>query len=158
MPSLDTPNVYLIHNTTLECSILITKADGTVPAKTEKVCTVNNTLASLFSNVSMTINDALVTTSSSNYAYKDYLMTLLSYSSDAKYMFTSKGWYLNSPPEKTGVDGNASYFHQTGMFRKNRAHGAEFKPEGTVVMGRLCKYKIKCLNLNKISSTNILFF
>jgi len=101
LPSLDTPNVYLIHNTTIEVNILITKADGTLPAKTVQVSTVNNTLSSLFSTVSMTINDALVTTSSSNYAYKDYLMTLLTYSTDAKQMFSLKGWFLNSPPDAT---------------------------------------------------------
>ena len=139
LPSLDTPNVYLIQNTTIECNILITKADGTLPAKTAKVCTVNNTLASMFSNVTMNINDALVTTSSSNYSYKDYLMTLLSYSTDAKTMMASKGWFLNSPPQCSAVDGNNSYFLQTGMFRKNRGMADDYKPEGTVVIGRLCK-------------------
>ena len=137
LPSLDTPNVYLIQNTTLEVNILITKADGTVPPKTAKVCAVNNTLSSLFSSVSMTINDALVTTSSTNYAYKDYLMSLLSYSTDAKNMFSLKGWYLNSPPEFTGVDNNSVYHMQTSMFRKDRKSEEEFKPEGTILMGRL---------------------
>ena len=52
LPCLDNPNVYFVQNILLECTFVITKADGkSLPETTAKVCTVNNALASLFSNL-----------------------------------------------------------------------------------------------------------
>lgn len=138
-PALDYPNVYFLQNTLIECVVVITKNDGTLPAKAAKVCTVNNALGSLFANVSLSINDALISSTGSNYAYKDYLQTLLSYASDTKATLQCKGWYEDSPPSATGIENNAAYAERTAMFRRNRQSDTDFKPEGCTLIDRLCK-------------------
>lgn len=140
LPPLDIPNVYFLQDTLIECNILITKSDGkTLPDKLNKVCFVNNALGSLFSNVSLSINDALVSTTGSNYAYKDYLQTLHTYSTDSKGLLQSKGWFEDSPPQNTGIENNSAYGERTAMFRKNRLQTTDFKPEGCVLIDKLCK-------------------
>lgn len=90
LPSLDCPNCYFISNVIVEATVLITKADGTVPLATAKVAPINNMLSSLFETVSMRINDNLITASGSQYSFKDYIQTVLSAPSDARQMLTSK--------------------------------------------------------------------
>ena len=48
---LDVGNVYLIQDTNIEVQIQITKQDGTLPAATAQVSTVNNLLHSMFESV-----------------------------------------------------------------------------------------------------------
>lgn len=141
LPALDLPNVYFLQDTLIECVVVITKADGrTLPAKADKVCFVNNAIGSLFSNVALYINDALISTTGSNYAYKDYLQTLLSYSSDSKSGLQGKGWFVDSPPQSTGIENNSAYGERTAMFRRDRSSTGDFKPEGCTLIDKLCKY------------------
>lgn len=90
LPALDAPNCYFVSNIMIEVTVLITKADNTLPAAADKVAPVPNMLSSLFETVNLRINDNLITASGSQYSYKDFLQTLLSTPADAKLMLTSK--------------------------------------------------------------------
>lgn len=90
LPALDSPNCYFISNVMIEVTVLITKADNSLPPATAQVAPVCNMLSSLFETVNLRINDNLITASGSQYSYKDYLQTLISTPSDARVLFTSK--------------------------------------------------------------------
>jgi hypothetical protein len=90
LPALDAPNCYFISNVMIEATVLITKEDNTLPAATDKVAPIPNMLSSLFETVSLRINDNLITASGSQYAFKDFLQTLLSSTADAKQLLTCK--------------------------------------------------------------------
>jgi len=90
LPALDAPNCYFLSNIMIEATVLITKADNKLPAATDQVAPIPNMLSSLFETVSLRINDNLITASGSQYAYKDFIQTLVSSTADAKNMLTSK--------------------------------------------------------------------
>lgn len=90
LPALDAPNCYFISNVMIEVTVVITKADNTLPAASSSVVPVPNMLSSLFETVNLRINDNLITASGSNYSYKDFIQSLLSTPSDARLMLQSK--------------------------------------------------------------------
>jgi hypothetical protein len=73
-----------MSNTFLYVVISVTNEDGTSLADEDHVATVNNTLHSIFSDVSVTIANKLVSSSSHLYPYKAYIETLFNYSAAAK--------------------------------------------------------------------------
>ena len=75
---------YDLSKTLLYVKCKITKANGKDVEEGKKVAPVNNTLASIFNQVDVWLNSELVSSSSSNYAYKGYLETHLGSSKDAK--------------------------------------------------------------------------
>ena len=84
-----------LANTMLHLQVKVTRADGAPLDVAEPVGPVNNFLHSLFSHVDLSLNDTLVTSSSSNsYPYRSYIETLLSYGFDAKStQLTNQLWY-----------------------------------------------------------------
>jgi len=140
--SLDSPNCYFIHQTMIEVQVLITKANGTVPAATAQVCPNANMLSSLFETVSLRINDVLITASGSHYGYKDYVQTLLTAPYDAKQLATSKGFILDLPPDETGIENNDAYSLRTAYFRAGRTSNGAFKADGATFIGKLSKDKL----------------
>ena len=62
----------------------ITRADGENLDATDTVGPVNNFLHSLFSQLDVSLNGTLITSSTNTYAYRSYIETLLSYGVDAK--------------------------------------------------------------------------
>lgn len=104
LPALDAPNCYFISNVMIEATVVITKADNTLPATSSMVVPVPNMLSSLFETVNLRINDNLITASGSNYSYKDFIQSLLSTPSDARLMLQSKvsgliaNYFLNMIP------------------------------------------------------------
>jgi hypothetical protein len=73
-----------INNIQLYVRAKITRANGNVIDQTDQVGPVCLPLHSLFSEVDLKLNDALVTSTNSTYPYRAYLETLLSFSSDTK--------------------------------------------------------------------------
>ena len=73
-----------LSQTTLSVQYRVAEADGTALTATSKVAPVNNTLHSLFSQVTVALKDHNITQPNSDYAYRAYLETLLNYSSSAK--------------------------------------------------------------------------
>jgi hypothetical protein len=90
LPALDAPNCYFISNVMIEATVVIMKEDNTLPAAADKVAPIPNMLSSLFETVSLRINDNLITASGSQYAFKDFLQTLVSATGDARQMLNSK--------------------------------------------------------------------
>ncbi|ELU17619.1 hypothetical protein CAPTEDRAFT_207933 [Capitella teleta] len=62
----------------------VTKADDTNLDATASIAPVNNWLHSLFSQIDLSFNDTLVTTSNNTYPYRAYIENLLTFGSDAK--------------------------------------------------------------------------
>lgn len=73
-----------LTNSLLHVRVKITKADGSNIAANETVGPINNFLHSLFSQVDVTLNGTLITSSTNTYAYRAYLESLLSYGPAAK--------------------------------------------------------------------------
>ena len=88
-------NVYQIQNTHIEIQIVIQqKKDGALPLKTAIVGPVNNILHSFFESVTLKINDQPITKSASNYPYKAYITSTLTYPSFVKVaQLQTEGYY-----------------------------------------------------------------
>ena len=73
-----------LTNSLLHVRAKIVKSDGSNIPANETVGPVNNFLHSLFSQVDVTLNGTLITSSTNTYAYRAYLESLLSYGPAAK--------------------------------------------------------------------------
>jgi hypothetical protein len=73
-----------LANSLLHVRAKIVKANGEDLEAANTVGPVNNFLHSLFSQVDVSLNGTLITSSTNTYAYRAYIETLLSYGSDAK--------------------------------------------------------------------------
>ena len=73
-----------LSNTELYVKVKVLRADNTPITNTDQVGPVNLLLHSLFSEVDISLNDTVVTSSNNTYAYRAYLETLLSYGPSAK--------------------------------------------------------------------------
>lgn len=74
----------------------ITKANGDDLEDNEKVGPINNTLHSQFSQVDLSLNGELVTSSNNTYPYVAYIQTLLSYGEEAKKsQLQASLWYVD---------------------------------------------------------------
>ena len=71
-------------NTMLYVKAKVTRADGTNLVATTEVGPTNLFLHSMFSQVDVSLNGMLITSSTNTYAYRAMLETLLSYGRDAK--------------------------------------------------------------------------
>ena len=73
-----------LTNSLLHVRTKIVRANGTNMAAADAVGPINNFLHSLFSQVDVTLNGTLITSSNNTYAYRAYIETLLSYGPAAK--------------------------------------------------------------------------
>ena len=70
---------------------------GPPEVQADNVAPVNNFLHSLFSQVDVSLNDKLLTSSAGSYSHRSYLETILNYSEDAsKTHLTSALWYKDT--------------------------------------------------------------
>lgn len=87
-----------LRKTKLYVKARIKHIDGSNLKPTEHVGVVNNFLHSMFSQVDISLQNKLVSSSTSHYNYKSYLQTLLSYGSEAKEsQLTSQLWKKDIP-------------------------------------------------------------
>ena len=89
-----------LTNTFIHVRAKITKEDGSdlVKADDDLVAPVNLFLQALFSEVDVTMNGVLVSTSTNTYAYRAYLETLLSYGHEAKKTQLANELYYKKGP------------------------------------------------------------
>jgi hypothetical protein len=73
-----------LNNTQLYVKAQILRANNTAIDNTDEIGPTNLFLHSLFSEVDISLNDTLITSSNNTYSYRAYLETLLSYGSGAK--------------------------------------------------------------------------
>ena len=91
-----------LANTYLFVEAQITKTDGSALDVDSDVGPVNLWMHSLFSDISVSINEKLVFSPTSMYSYRAYLETLLSYGTAAKdSQLTGVVWYKDTPDSWT---------------------------------------------------------
>ncbi len=137
LPALKAPNVYMIQNLMMQATVKIVDENGKLPLKTDKVVPVNNMLPSLFESLQMSINDVIVSPSGTNYAYKDFIQTVLSYGSDSQGSLQCKGFFNDAPFYTNEILGNSTYTFKTQYFRTDRQANTDFKPEGATFIGKV---------------------
>ena len=94
-----------LANTMLHVQAKVTRANGHELDADEPVGPVNNWLHSLFSQVDLSLNGTLVTSSTNTYAYRAYIETLLSYGPDAKStQLTNQLWYKDKASRMNAVE------------------------------------------------------
>jgi hypothetical protein len=143
----DAANVYLIQETYCEVTVKIVKSDGiSLPDATKSVAPVNNILHSMFESVRLTINDVPITVSPSNYPYKAYITNCLTYGPAAKgAQLSCQGWYSDLG-NHMGPDAgtNSGFTERNQLFRKKYKDGAQYRPSGVTLFGRLMHDLIAC--------------
>ena len=81
-------------------------ADGSPLPNDAEVAPVNLTLHSLFSQVDVSLNDRLVTSSKATHPYRAYLETLLSYGQEAKVtQLCCEQWYKDTSGHMDATEG-----------------------------------------------------
>ena len=132
-------NVYQIQNTHLEIQVVIlSKTTNTVPVKTKSVAPVNNILHFMFESVAIKVNDQPITKSASNYPYKAYITSTLSYPSFVKAaQLQCEGYYSDFAPHMGPVSTNTGFNERNQLFRKEDKSDTDYKPEGVRFFGKL---------------------
>ena len=102
-----TGDEYLdLYHTNLYVEAKVVCADGSALPEDTDVAPVNLTLHSLFSQVDVSLNDRLVTSSKATYPYRAYLETLLSYGQEAKAtQLSCEQWYKDSSGHMDATQG-----------------------------------------------------
>ena len=94
-----------LANTYLHLNVKITKSDGTAIGNGVKVGPSNLLLHTLFSQVDVSLNDKLVSSSSATYAYRALIETLLGYGTSAKLtQLTTAGFYKDTAGAMDDLD------------------------------------------------------
>lgn len=134
----DPPQCYLISKAIIEVSVSITTSDSTsLPASTKKVASINNSLHSLFSSVSMQINDQNVTNSQEDYPYKTYVANLLTFSADSKSsVLETQGWATDTK-RSMETTSNTGFLLRNQFWRKDMASAQDYRPQGCTFLGKL---------------------
>lgn len=85
-----------LSQTTISIKYRVKESDGTVLDGTSKAAPINNTLHSLFSQVTISLKDHNISQPNSAYPYRAYLETLLNYSKGAKKTWLQgSGWSMD---------------------------------------------------------------
>ena len=82
-----------LANSFLYLKIQILKGSGANLSSSDSVAPINNIVSSLFSQIDVTLNGTLVSTSNNLHAYQSYLETLLNYGGDSKNSQLQLGLY-----------------------------------------------------------------
>jgi hypothetical protein len=94
-----------LSHTYLQVNACIKRANGAALVDDEKVGPVNLWLHSLFSQLDISLNNTLVSSSTHNYAYRAFMETLLSYGTEAKRAhLTSALWVKDTPGQTERAD------------------------------------------------------
>jgi len=120
-------------NTLLYVRTKLTAIDGVDLAADAAVGPVNLLLHSMFSQVDISLNGTLITSSTNNYPYRSMLETLLSYGEDAKTsQLTSALFYKDQAGVMDSIDFDGASNSDLVKRRSVAAHNREFD-----MMGRL---------------------
>ncbi|XP_025116122.1 uncharacterized protein F54H12.2-like [Pomacea canaliculata] len=98
-----------LSNTFLHVRAKVTEADGSDLADGKDVAPINYWLHSLFSQVDISLNDTLITSSDNTYPYRAYLEATLNFGSDAKRgHLTAALYYRDSANHLDDTQGDAN--------------------------------------------------
>ena len=131
-------NVYQIQNTHLEVQIVIHDKNNAVPAKSVKVAPVNNILHSIFESITVKINDTPISKTGSNYPFKAYITSTLSYPAFVKVaQLQTEGYYADIAGHMDASINNTGFSERNQLFRKENKADTEYKAEGAHFFGKL---------------------
>ena len=107
-----------LADTLIAVQMSLTKKDGTKPDTNSIVVPINNVLHSVFSCVNIWYNNTLMTGNGTNYGYKKYVQTLLSYNPNAKISALQAAGYYPEEANKFNevTKGNTSMMMRLGRF------------------------------------------
>jgi len=135
----EAPQCYLISKTLIELDFSITKEDGTtLPQQTSTVAGVNNTLHSLFSEVSTSINGQNISGSKMLYPYKAYLGTLLTFNGEVKNStLQMQGWANDKARSMGPVIANSGFVIRSQFMRDDDFSTNPYRAGGCHLIGKL---------------------
>ena len=110
-----------LHNCYIQLKVRVKKADDTNLDANAEIVVINYPVATLFEHVDVYLNNDLIT-NTSNYGYKAYLESLLTYSDTAKKGWLQAGGYFKDSHGQFDTLGNAN-----GGFRFRKGLLAESK-------------------------------
>lgn len=127
---LEFPYAYELHQTVVSVKVRIVKKDGSLPNDGATVCGINSMVSSLFSNVTLKINDQLISVNSDNHFLSSYMQTVLTYSNEVKNhgWLSSSGFFMDTKIIP-GVP-NAGLIERAEFFHKQRDMHQPFSEEG----------------------------
>ena len=112
--------------------------DNSLPDTNKNVALVNNILHSTFKSVTLKINDQPITKSASNYPYKAYITSTLSYPSFVKVaQLQTEGYYPDISGHMDTSTNNSGFTERNQLFRKDNKSAHAYKPEGVSLFGQL---------------------
>jgi hypothetical protein len=135
----EAPQCYLISKTLLQLDLTITKADGaSLPTTGLTVAGVNNTLHSLFSEVSTSINGQNISGSKLMYNYKAYLGTLLTFDSEVKNStLQMQGWANDKARDMGATATNSGFSLRSQFMREDDIISNPYRADGCTFIGKL---------------------
>ena len=135
----EAPQCYLLSKTLIELDLTITKEDGiSLPTTTLTVAGVNNTLHSLFSEISTSINGQNISGSKQLYPYKAYLGTLLTFDSEVKNStLQMQGWANDKARNMGPATTNSGFAIRSQSMREDDVLSSAYRAEGCTFIGKL---------------------
>jgi hypothetical protein len=139
LPPQNAPYCYQLGDSLMHVKLqIVKKGQNVLPDASAKVAPVDNIIGSLFSKVTLQINDDPVTTVPEFYPYKCYLKRLLTYNDDVKTTnFKVAGYcndsYLSGDTEPS--NNNNGWKERGRWFREDYADGANFRADGATFIG-----------------------
>ena len=135
----EAPQCYLISKTLIQLDFTVTKEDKTtLPLTASTVAGVNNTLHSLFSEISTSINGQNISGSKMLYPYKAYLGTLLTFDSEVKNSTLQMQGWANDKPRTMGPEAtNSGFVLRSQFLREDDFLSKDYRAVGCTFIGKL---------------------
>ncbi len=143
LPRFLGPNCYLPDKMMLKLHVKITDAaTNEVPAADKIVGPVNNFLHSLFSSCRVWLGETLITKNPDNYAFKSYIIDLLSFDGFAKYTWLeAQGYYQDvfgeTEAQQTAASNNRFHNRRNRFLKDSSLPTSGYAKDGIIIMGRL---------------------
>ncbi len=138
-------NIYMIQDAHIEIRMVITKQNGDLPPRTAIVGPRNNVLHTVFESCRLYLNDVLFSTSSTDYHYKSYICSTLTYPMNVKAnQLQASGYITDSSSFFNDCTANSGFIQRSNLFRVKNLAGNDFRKSGAEFIGRLFHDLIAC--------------
>ena len=143
LPRFLGPNCYLPEKLMLKVQVKITdSATNQVPTSDKKVAPINNVLHSLFSTCRVWLGETPITKNPDNYAFKAYIIDILSFDGFAKYTWLeAQGFYQDvfgeSVAQQTAASNNGFNNRRNIFLKDSSLPTSGYAEDGFIFMGRL---------------------
>jgi len=144
-PILEFPLAFQINQLMIECNIKILTSENALPAQSETIAPINNVLNSLFSSVSVQLNDTNCTPNASYSSYKAYLTALMTYNEPVNWckdqgFLIDTSYNVDSDEDKEPSFSdrtNPGQINRAAYFREGCDLTAKYSSEGATFLGLL---------------------